>query len=130
MLWSGFYKKTIQERQNQLKLVYPHISHDIELGQDIADNMIENCIGTLGLPLGLGLNFVLNGKELVVPMAIEEPSVIAAVSGAAKTIAGWGGFSANASNNILFGQIQLLDIEDNQIENISTSVLSFHVDSN
>eukprot|EP00842_Homolaphlyctis_polyrhiza_P005767 jgi/Hompol1/6191/HPOL_004101-RA len=82
--------------------------------------MIENCVGTLGLPIGLALNFTINGEPLVVPMVVEEPSVVAAVSGAAKTIAAAslaGGFEASTTErNIIYAQIQLLDIADDAIE--------------
>jgi hydroxymethylglutaryl-CoA reductase len=57
------------------------------LSIELADNMIENCIGTMPLPLGLGIGFKINGKNFIVPMAIEEPSVIAASSSIAKLIA-------------------------------------------
>ena len=68
--------------------------------------MIENCVGKLSLPLGLGLNFVINGKELVIPMCTEEPSVIAAASSAAKFIKECGhykGFKTSASEQIMTG---------------------------
>ena len=68
--------------------------------------MVENCIGKLSLPLGLGLNFVINGKERVIPMATEEPSVIAAASGAAKFIKEnsiANGFSATSTDQIMTG---------------------------
>jgi hypothetical protein len=74
--------------------------------------MIENCIGTYELPLGLGLNFLINGQPLVVPMATEEPSVIAAVSGAAKTIAQGGGFTAQSTPSVMLSQVQILEVED------------------
>ena len=68
--------------------------------------MVENCIGKLSLPLGLGLNFVINGKERVIPMVTEEPSVIAAASGAAKFIKEnsiANGFSATSTDQIMTG---------------------------
>ncbi|KAJ3357028.1 hypothetical protein HDU91_005465, partial [Kappamyces sp. JEL0680] len=81
--------------------------------------MIENCLGCTGLPFGLGLNFNINGRELVVPMAVEEPSVVAAVSGAAKLVSSHGGFTASASaRNIVFAQIQLLDIGDDVLQSV------------
>jgi len=79
--------------------------------------MVENCVGTIGLPVGLALNFVVNGRSVVIPMAIEEPSVIAAVSGAAKTLASHGGFIASApERNIIFAQIALLDIVEEEMD--------------
>lgn len=66
----------------------------------------------LSLPLGLGLNFVINGAEFIVPMVIEEPSVIAAVSGSAKIIRDCGGgFKTSSTEPIMIGQIQVLDID-------------------
>ncbi|XP_049849846.1 uncharacterized protein LOC126320410 [Schistocerca gregaria] len=111
-IWSGFYRKTLQERQDQIELVYPHLGHPQSLSPQVADNMIENCIGIFELPLGLGLNFVINDSPYSIPMAIEEPSVIAAVSGAAKTISGSGGFKTFSSGNLMQAQIQLLDVAD------------------
>jgi hydroxymethylglutaryl-CoA reductase len=75
-----------------------------------ADTMIENVIGVMGLPIGLGLNFLINGKDYVVPLTVEEPSIVAALSFAAKTARITGGFSASSSDPILIGQIQLVDV--------------------
>jgi hydroxymethylglutaryl-CoA reductase len=69
--------------------------------------MIENAVGVLGLPVGVGLNFVVNGREILVPMAVEEPSVIAAASLAAKIARDGGGFKADADPAIMIGQVQL-----------------------
>lgn len=83
-----------------------------------ANMMIENCVGVYGLPLGLGLNFVINGAPYVLPMVIEEPSVVAAVSGAAKTVAVHGGgfqASGNAQNSII-AQVQLHGIADSDLD--------------
>ncbi|KAF9291574.1 hypothetical protein BGZ74_000347 [Mortierella antarctica] len=89
------------------------------LDEQIANNMIENCIGTLGLPMGLAFNFTINGSPLVVPMAIEEPSVIAAVSSAAKTISSYQGFQAWApERNMIVAQVQLLDIADSCMDRV------------
>ncbi|KAF9976535.1 hypothetical protein BGZ73_008371 [Actinomortierella ambigua] len=89
------------------------------LDEQIADNMIENCIGTLGLPMGLAFNFTINNTPLVIPMAIEEPSVVAAVSSAAKTISTYKGFQATAPvRNMIVAQVQLLDILDDQMDHV------------
>jgi hydroxymethylglutaryl-CoA reductase len=77
-----------------------------------ADVMIENAIGTYALPLGVAANFQVNGRDYLVPMAIEEPSVLAAVSHAAKLIRAGGGFTAESSAPVMIGQIQVLDIPD------------------
>lgn len=74
-----------------------------------ADKMVENALGTLALPLGVATNFVINGRDTLVPMAIEEPSVIAAASKAAREARGTGGFRARCSGSLGVGQIQVLD---------------------
>ncbi|KAG1689405.1 hypothetical protein DVH05_002205 [Phytophthora capsici] len=135
-VWSGFYNKTLRERFDVLALMYPRLKTlktqqtggeavaDIlpptdpaarlgELPLRTANLMIENCIGVLGVPLGLGLNFVIDGKSLSVPMAVEEPSVVAAASSAAKLVAAaGGGFRTATSGNIMTSQIQLVGTED------------------
>lgn len=74
--------------------------------------MIENCIGMLSLPLGLGLNFLINGQDYIIPMVVEEPSVIAAVSNSAKIIKeGGGGFKTWSSEPLMIGQVQVLDVD-------------------
>ncbi|KNE54228.1 hydroxymethylglutaryl-CoA reductase, degradative [Allomyces macrogynus ATCC 38327] len=83
------------------------------LDERIADNMVENCIGTMGMPVGLALNFVIDGVPTVVPMAVEEPSVVAAVSGAAKTLSSSdaiGFVTTTPDRNIITAQILLLDV--------------------
>ena len=82
------------------------------LGLQAADKMIENVIGVLGIPVGLGLNFLINGREYVVPMAVEEPSIVAAISAAAKLARESGGFITSSTPPILIGQIQVLEVPD------------------
>src|SRR5690606_7986556 len=84
--------------------------HTLDLSA--ADKMIENVVGVMGLPLGLGMNLVVNGRQYVVPMVVEEPSVVAALGSACKLIGGCGGFTAEASEPILIGQIQVVDLPD------------------
>jgi len=84
--------------------------HTLDLSA--ADKMIENVVGVMGLPLGLGMNLVVNGKQYVVPMVVEEPSVVAALGSACKLIGACGGFTAEASEPILIGQIQVVDVPD------------------
>jgi hydroxymethylglutaryl-CoA reductase len=74
--------------------------------------MVENAVGILGLPLGIGLNFVVNGREVLVPMAIEEPSVVAGASFMAKLARASGGFFATACAPEMIGQMQVLDLAD------------------
>jgi len=77
-----------------------------------ADAMVENVVGTFGLPLGIGLNFIVNGREVLVPMAIEEPSVVAGASFMAKLARAGGGFRAETSAPEMIGQMQVLDVAD------------------
>lgn len=117
--FSGFYKLSPEER---LKLVGEFASLSEEerqaisktgsLGLDQANRMIENVIGTMELPLGVATNFVINGREYLVPMAIEEPSVVAAASNAAKMARERGGFKASSTEPIMIGQVQVLDVPD------------------
>ena len=77
-----------------------------------AELMVENCIGKISLPIGLGLNFLINGKHYQIPMSLEEPSVIAAASGAAKFISEQGnGFWTTSTNSIMRGQVTLYDCD-------------------
>ncbi len=82
------------------------------LSADQADHMIENAVGVYALPLGIATNFLINGRDHLVPMAIEEPSVVAACSYAAKLIRAGGGFAAGSDEPIMIGQLQVLDIPD------------------
>ncbi len=77
-----------------------------------ADHMIENVAGVFGLPLGIAQNFVVNGRAVLVPMAIEEPSVVAGASFMAKLAAAGGGFTAHTSAPEMIGQMQVLDLDD------------------
>jgi hydroxymethylglutaryl-CoA reductase len=99
-----------------LKL-YPELDTDIlrrgGLKPEIADYMIENCIGVLPLPLGLGLGFKINGKDYIIPMAVEEPSVIAACSAIAKIIGEKGsGFVCQSTPPVMISQIQVTEVRD------------------
>lgn len=115
---SRFYKRSIDER---LRVLHEKRILSVEdyvalgeaaqvLDRDEADKMIENVIGVFGLPMGLGLNFIINNKSYTVPMVVEEPSIVAAVSSAAKVVRGAGGFTADADEPVLIGQIQLVDV--------------------
>ncbi len=77
-----------------------------------ADTMIENVLGTFELPLGVAANFLINDKDYLIPMAVEEPSVLAAVSHAAKLIRAGGGFQTSSTEPVMIGQIQVLDVPD------------------
>lgn len=88
---------------------------------EYANKMIENAIGTFSLPLGIATNFKINNVDYLVPMVIEEPSVIAAASKAAKIARIHGGFTANVDGNISIGQIQVLDVNIQESISIITS---------
>jgi len=114
---SGFYKLSVSERLKKIKEAAALTDEEAKLLEDtgslkldIADRMIENVIGGVHLPLGIATNFKINGKEYVVPMAIEEPSVIAAASKGAK-LALPEGFTAEAEDPVMIGQIQLVNVE-------------------
>ncbi len=78
----------------------------------MADRMIENVVGGMTLPLGIAVNFLINGKDYLIPMAIEEPSVVAAASNAARMARPTGGFRAHTTEPVMIGQIQLVDVPD------------------
>lgn len=78
----------------------------------LADKMIENVVGVFGLPLGIAANFTVNGRDVLVPMAVEEPSVVAAASNMARLARAGGGFTASSTPPEMIGQIQLLDVPD------------------
>jgi hydroxymethylglutaryl-CoA reductase len=80
------------------------------LNAEQANNMIENAVGVYALPLGVATNFLINGKDYLIPMVIEEPSVVAAVSNAAKMFRAGGGFVTSSDEPVMIGQIQIVDI--------------------
>jgi hydroxymethylglutaryl-CoA reductase len=115
----GFYNLTLQERWKRLQetgLVTDEelasLSGEKGLSPEQANLMVENVVGTFALPLGIGLNFVVNGREVLVPMVIEEPSVVAGASFMAKLIRQGGGFSAHTTLPEMIGQMQVLDVAD------------------
>jgi hydroxymethylglutaryl-CoA reductase len=114
----GFYKKSHGERLSLIKELAGLEESEVRLleglnGLDFetANRMIENVIGAMPIPMGVATNFKVNGKEVIVPMAIEEPSVIAAASNAAK-LALPEGFESKASAPVMIGQVQIVDIPD------------------
>ena len=82
------------------------------LTPESADHMVENAVGVFGLPLGIARNFLINGREVLVPMAIEEPSVVAGASFMARLARAGGGFKASTTDPVMIGQLQLLDLPD------------------
>lgn len=82
------------------------------LSVKVADRMIENVVGVFGLPLAVAPNFLVNDRNYIVPMVVEEPSIVAGVSGAAKLVRESGGFKVVSTDPLLIGQVQVIDIED------------------
>jgi hydroxymethylglutaryl-CoA reductase len=115
---AGFYNLPLVERLQKLSEAAGLDPSELSafqvsgLSADQANNMVENAVGVFGLPLGIGVNFIVNGREVLVPMAIEEPSVVAGASFMAKLVRGAGGFIASTSAPEMIGQIQVLDIKD------------------
>ncbi len=115
---SGFYRLSPTERQALINERYQLNQNQIDalstggLTLDLANRLIENVVGIYGIPLGIAANFQINGLDYLVPMAIEEPSVVAAASHAAKLVRDAGGFTASADPPIMIGQVQVLDVRD------------------
>ena len=116
---SGFYKLTPIQRISLVR-EFACLSDDEcalllntgSLPLDMADRMIENVVGAFPIPLGIGVNFLINNRDYLIPMAIEEPSVVAAASYAAKMVRDGGGFHTSSTPPIMIGQIQAVDIKD------------------
>src|SRR3989454_12572810 len=116
---SGFYKKSPDDRWQVIQSFGELSDAEIEtirntgaLKFDQVDRMIENVVGSMPIPLGIAVNFRVNERDYLVPMAIEEPSVVAAASNAARMARDRGGFSASTSGPIMIGQIQLVGVSD------------------
>jgi len=115
----GFYNLSVEERlikvaeiakldEEEVKL----IKSSSKLPLEIANRMIENVIGTFELPLAIATNFLIDGKDYLIPMVIEEPSVVAAASNAAKMAREAGGFFTDFTAPLMIGQIQLVDVKN------------------
>ncbi|MDH5199846.1 MAG: hydroxymethylglutaryl-CoA reductase, degradative [Candidatus Bathyarchaeota archaeon] len=116
---SGYYKKTVEERVSIAAEMADLTSDEVELlrsggglGLEAADRMIENVVGTIEYPLGVAVNFRINGRDRLVPMAIEEPSVVAAASNMARLMREGDGIKASCTDPVMIGQIQVLDVPD------------------
>jgi hydroxymethylglutaryl-CoA reductase len=118
-LVSGFYKLGLKERLAFVK-EFAGLSDEEcalllntgSLPLDLADRMIENVIGAMPIPLGVAVNFLINKRDYLIPMAIEEPSVVAAASYAAKMVRDGGGFHTSSTPPVMIGQIQSVGIKD------------------
>jgi len=114
-----FYQLSPEERLKYVAEFADLTSEEVELlkkhgGLDlsIANRMIENVIGTFGLPLGIATNFLINGKDYLIPMVIEEPSVVAAASNAARMMREGGGILSMSTEPVMIGQVQVVGIKD------------------
>ncbi|MEA3460131.1 MAG: hydroxymethylglutaryl-CoA reductase, degradative, partial [Chloroflexota bacterium] len=115
--WSGFYKLSLEKRIQAIAewaALSAEETEALHRGLSLAqgERMIENAVGTYALPLGIAVHFLINGRDYLVPMAIEEPSVVAGASYAAKLARQGGGFAAESTEPIMIGQVQVLDIPD------------------
>lgn len=132
--FEGFYKKPIKERQEILASEFNLTSEEIELIKKesslpitTADRMVENVVSTFSLPYGFATNFIIDGKEYIIPFVLEEPSVVAAASNSAKLSSG---FITSTDEPIMIGQIQVTKIKDAElakknIENNKNELLKF-----
>ena len=116
---SGFYKLPPKERLaiiSDLAGLTPEetglLQQSCSLPLDVADHMVENVIGVFPEPMGIAVNFQINGKDYLIPMATEEPSVIAAASNAAKMVREGGGFKTSSTTPVMIGQIQVVKLEN------------------
>ena len=116
---SRFYELSIPDRRAELAKRSGLIEEEVNalsgepgLNPFSADHMVENVIGVFSLPIGIAQNFIVNGREVLVPMVIEEPSVIAGASFMAKLAQSNGGFTCQADPSEMIGQMQILDVED------------------
>jgi hydroxymethylglutaryl-CoA reductase len=116
---SGFYKLNPNERLSFVKR-FANLSdeeasllqHAGALSLDAADRMIENVVGYIPIPLGVAVNFLINNRDYIIPMAIEEPSVVAAASNAARMVRAGGGFITSSTLPVMIGQIQIVGIKN------------------
>jgi len=115
----GFYKLSVDERLELVKKAAGLTDEEAKtlantggLPRDVADRMIENVVGGITIPMGVATNFRVNGKDYLVPMALEEPSVVAAASNAAKMARVKGGFTVTNTGPVMIGQIQVVNLPD------------------
>ena len=115
----GFYKVTVEERRNLVSEATGVSAHAIAtaldaggLSAETADKFVENVLGTYGLPYGVTLNVRVNGQDHVCPMVVEEPSVVAAASNAAKMVRAGGGFQVEIDEPIMISQVQIIQVKD------------------
>ena len=115
----GFYKLSIEERMKIVKEFAGLTDDEVKLLQstgslslELADRMIENVVGAIPIPIGIAVNFLINGRDYLIPMAIEETSVVAAASYGAKMTRSKGGIFTSSTDPIMIGQIQTVKVKD------------------
>jgi len=115
----GFYKLSVKERMEIVKEFAGLTDEEASLLQstgslslELADRMIENVVGAIPIPLGIAVNFLINGKDYLIPMAIEETSVVAAASYGAKMTRSKGGIFTDSTEPVMIGQIQVVKVKD------------------
>src|SRR5438445_9820737 len=114
----SFYKLSAEERLRQVQQFAGLTDDELNalrvggLSFDRAERMVENVVGVFPIPLGVATNFLINNMDYLVPMAIEEPSVVAAASHAAKMARQTGGFIAESTERIMIGQVQIGNCRD------------------
>src|SRR5919199_4218043 len=118
--FSGFYQLNPFERLQAVKSFDGLCDEDLRQLQggngvltiERADKMIENVVGTFDLPLGIATNFQINGRDILIPMVVEEPSIVAGASYAAKLVREGGGFKTSSTPPLMIGQVQLVQVKD------------------
>ena len=116
----NFFKLSVKARIEALRDRTALTEEDLQalengthtLKRHVADKMIENVVGVFGLPLGVGLNFLVDGRDVIVPLSVEEPSIVAGLSGAARAARLSGGYRTEVTAPILIGQVQIVNIDD------------------
>ena len=126
---SGFYKLSVEERRQKVAQLanlsvdeVAALANHGELGEEAADRMIENVIGTMSLPVGIATNFVIDSKPYLIPFCVEESSVVAAASNMAKRCLKNGGFKTSNDGPVMIGQLQVMDVED--VEEAGEAILT------
>ncbi|HZY70039.1 MAG TPA: hydroxymethylglutaryl-CoA reductase, degradative [Thermoplasmata archaeon] len=116
---SGFYRRSVEDRRKIVQEWGGLTEADVRafefppgVDRGILERMIENVVGVFPLPLGIATNFRIDGTDYLVPMALEEPSVVAAASNSAKVARGAGGFTTETTEPVMIGQVQLVDVAD------------------
>lgn len=116
---TGFYNLSVDERLKLIQQFAGLAPEEVELIKrtgnldiEVANRMIENVIGTMAYPLAIAANFLIDEKEYLIPMVLEEPSVVAAASNAARIMRSKGGIFTTATDPIMIGQVQVMDVKD------------------